>query len=183
MNDRAAETRAEDVRVLTITISDRMKRHADQTGKQIDDELTRAGYNVVRHMVLADEPEMIRDVVSCIVSDNESDVIVLSGGTGINPRDQTFEALEGLYTKKIHGFGEAFRRMAIDAAGAPAMFLRASAGVSNQCLIFSLPGDPQTALLGVTQLIVPTLAHAVDLALGRKTHTTGAVVTRATRSA
>ena len=55
------------------------------------------------------------------------------------------------------------------------MFLRASAGVSNQCLIFSLPGDPQTALLGVQQLIVPTLGHAVDSALGRKTYTTGAI--------
>ena len=100
MSDRPAQTRAEDVRVLTITISDRLKRHADQTGARIDAELTQAGYKLVRHMVLADEPQMIRDVVSCIVSDNESDAIVLSG-TGINPRDQTFEALEELYTKKI----------------------------------------------------------------------------------
>jgi molybdenum cofactor biosynthesis protein B len=169
-----SQTPAEKVRVLTVTISDQRKRHVDETGKRLDAELTMAGFDVVRHVVLADEPVFIRELVRSAATDNEADAVVLSGGTGITPRDQTFEALDALYEKKIEGFGEAFRRIAFDAMGPRAMFFRASAGIFNQCPVFSLPGNAEAVAMAVQQLIVPTLVHAVAMATGRETRTVGA---------
>jgi len=133
-------------------------------------------------MVLADEPKVVCNLVNCIATDDEADALVLSGGTGITPRDETFEALGRLYEKSIGGFGEAFRRIATDAMGPQAMFFRASAGVFNRCPIFSLPGNAEAALLGLRRLIVPTLGHAVEMAMGRETHTAGAGARRAERA-
>jgi len=162
-------------RVLTVTVSDQRKRVADEVGRRIDAELTAAGLTLVRHMVVADEPEHIVDLVRGTATGNQADAIVLVGGTGINPRDQTFEALHRLYEKRIDGFGEAFRRLAFDAMGPRAIYYRASAGVFDQVPIYSLPGSAQAALLGLRQLVIPTLAGAVDMATGRETLTSAAV--------
>jgi molybdopterin adenylyltransferase len=167
------------VRVLTVTISDLRKRFADEAGKRLDAELTSAGLKVVRHAIVADEPGFIRELVRSVATNNEADAIVLTGGTGINPRDQTYEALEALYEKRIDGFGEAFRRLAFEAMGPRAMFFRASAGTFNQCPIFSLPGNAQAVLIGVRQLLAPTIVHAVEMAMGRETHTVGPASARA----
>jgi molybdenum cofactor biosynthesis protein B len=164
---------ARSVRVLTVTISDQRKRFADEAGKRLDQELTAAGLTVVRHVVLADEPSFIRELVRSVATDNEADAIVLTGGTGITPRDHTYEALEAIFEKRIEGFGEAFRRIASDAFGPRAMFFRATAGIFGQCPIFSLPGNAQAVVLGVRQLIAPTLVHAVAMAMGKETHTVG----------
>lgn len=161
------------VRVLTVTISDLRKRHADETGKRLDASLVAAGFTVVRHAVVADEPGFIRELCRSTATDNGADAIVLTGGTGITPRDQTFEALDSLFEKKISGFGEAFRRIAFEVMGPRAMYFRASAGIYNGCPIYSLPGNAQAVGIGLDQLIIPTLAHAVELAMGRETHTAG----------
>jgi len=153
------------VRVLTVTISDLRKRHHDEAGKRLDAELALAGLSVVRHVTVADEPKFIADLVQRMATNNEADAIVLTGGTGINPRDQTFEALDKLYEKRIDGFGEAFRRLAFESMGPRAMFYRASAGVFEQCVIFSLPG----------------MVASVEMAAGRETHTTGSASARGDR--
>jgi molybdenum cofactor biosynthesis protein B len=166
------------VRVLTVTISDLRKRFADDAGKTLDAELTAAGLTVVRHAVLADEPGFIRELVRSVATGNEADAIVLTGGTGITPRDQTYEALDDLYEKRIEGFGEAFRRLAFDAMGPRAMYFRASAGTISQCPVFSLPGNAQAVVLAVRHLVGPTLAGAVEMAMGRETHTVGSMAPR-----
>lgn len=170
------------MRVLTVTVSDLRKRHADETGKRLDAELTAAGLTIVRHATVADEPTFIRELVRSTATNNEADAIVLSGGTGITPRDQTFEALEAIYEKRIEGFGEAFRRLAFEALGPRAMYFRASAGIFNECPIFSLPGNVPAVVLAVQKLVGPTLVSAVDMAMGRETHTLGAPASRPTAS-
>jgi molybdenum cofactor biosynthesis protein B len=161
------------VRVLTVTISDLRKRHQDEAGKRVDQELTDAGLTIVRHAVVADEPEFIRALVRTTCTQNEADAMVLVGGTGINPRDQTYEALEALFDKKIPGFGEAFRRLAFESMGPRAMYFRASAGVVSECPVFSLPGNVPAVLLAVRQLLIPTLVPAVLMSMGKETHTSG----------
>ncbi len=167
------ESKPSAIRLITVTVSDRRKRAGDEVGKAIDEALVAAGFNVLRHVVLRDEPEFIRQLVLGVANDNEAEAIVMVGGTGITPRDQTFEALESVFEKRMDGFGEAFRRLSYDDIGPHAILSRATAGVFNQCVIYSLPGSTRGALLGVTKLIIPTLQHAVDLACGRQTHTVG----------
>jgi molybdenum cofactor biosynthesis protein B len=158
------------IRVLTVTVSDSRKRETDDSGKALDEALALAGFTIVRHVIVKDEPGFIRDLIRLTANSNEADAIVLTGGTGITPRDSTYEALQQVFEKRINGFGEAFRRVSFDEIGPHAMLSRATAGVFNECVIFSLPGSTKAVLLGV-RLIVPILRHAVDLASGRQTHT------------
>jgi molybdenum cofactor biosynthesis protein B len=167
----AAGTTLSPLRVLTVTVSDTRKRETDDAGKALDRELTSGGFQVVRHVIVKDEPEFIRTLVRLTATANEAEAIVLSGGTGITPRDNTFEALEAIFDKRIDGFGEAFRRISFDEIGPHSLLSRATAGVVNECLVFSLPGSTKAVILGVTRLINPVLRHAVDLACGRSTHT------------
>jgi molybdenum cofactor biosynthesis protein B len=158
------------IRVLTVTVSDSRKRETDDSGKALDEALSLAGFTVVRHVIVKDEPLFIRDLIRLTANSNEADAIILTGGTGITPRDSTYEALQQVFDKRINGFGEAFRRVSFDEIGPHAMLSRATAGVFNECVIFSLPGSTKAVLLGV-KLIIPILRHAVDLACGRQTHT------------
>jgi molybdenum cofactor biosynthesis protein B len=159
------------IRILTVTVSDTRKRETDDAGKALDRELSSAGFEIVRHVIVKDEPEFIRDLVRLTATANEAEAVILVGGTGITPRDNTFEALEGIFEKRIDGFGEAFRRISFDEIGPHSILSRATAGVYNECVIFSLPGSTKAVLLGVRRLIVPVLRHAIDLATGRSTHT------------
>jgi molybdopterin adenylyltransferase len=159
------------IRVLTVTVSDSRKRETDESGKALDRELTDAGFKVIRHVIVKDEPDFIRDLIRLTATSNEADAVVLTGGTGITPRDNTYEALQSVFDKRIEGFGEAFRRISFDEIGPHSMLSRATAGVFNECVVFSLPGSTKAVLLGVRKLIIPVLRHAVDLASGRSTHT------------
>jgi molybdenum cofactor biosynthesis protein B len=160
------------LRILTVTVSDSRKRAAgDEGGKRLDDQLRAAGFTIVRHVIVRDEPEFIQELVRAASNDNEADAVVLTGGTGITPRDQTFEALESLYDKRIDGFGEVFRQLSFAQMGPHAIFSRATAGIVNQCVVYSLPGSTRAVELGVRDLVIPTIEHAIELATGRATHT------------
>jgi molybdopterin adenylyltransferase len=158
------------IRVLTVTVSDSRKRETDDSGKALDEALSGAGFQIVRHVIVKDEPTFLRDLIRLTSNNNDADAIVLTGGTGITPRDSTYEALEAVFDKHIVGFGEVFRRVSFDEIGPHALLSRATAGVCNECLVFSLPGSTKAVRLGV-KLIIPILRHAVDLATGRQTHT------------
>ena len=155
-------------RVVTVTVSDTRTREDDTAGKALAEEL--AAFSVVRHEIVKDEPEMIVAVVKQVLENDEADAIVLTGGTGIAPRDRTYEALEQLFDKRLDGFGEAFRRLSWDEIGPRAVLSRATAGTIGTRLVFSLPGSEKAARLGARSLIAPILAHAVDLVHGRTAH-------------
>jgi molybdenum cofactor biosynthesis protein B len=167
----ADKIKGEGIRVITATVSDRRKRVLDEVGKAIDQELSRAGFRIIRHSIISEEPDFIQRLVTEVANGNQADAVVMSGGTGINPRDQTFEALDAVFEKRIVGFGEALRRIAFDEVGPNVILSRPCAGVFNKCVVYSLPGSMRTALLGVTRLVIPTLEHAVELANERRTHT------------
>ncbi len=158
------------VRVVTVTVSDTRTRATDESGRVLGELLRAAGIEVVRHVIVRDEPEFMQELVRTVADDNESDAIILTGGTGVAKRDTTHEALEAILEKRLDGFGEAFRRLSWEEIGPRAILSRATAGVVNGCLVFSLPGSVGAVQLGVTKLILPVLSHAVDLIQGRTRH-------------
>ena len=155
-------------RVVTVTVSDSRTAADDRSGRVLAEEL--AQFAVVRHEIVPDEAERIVAIVRHVMEEDEADALVLSGGTGIAPRDVTFEALENLFDKRLEGFGEAFRRLSWEEIGPRAMLSRATAGTIGTRLVFSLPGSEKAVRLGVRELVVPILAHAVDLLHGRTGH-------------
>jgi molybdenum cofactor biosynthesis protein B len=158
------------IRISTVTISDTRTRETDDSGRVCGELLREAGLLVVRHLIIKDDPTYIKELVRDLSDANACDAIVTNGGTGITKRDNTHEALESIFEKRIDGFGEAFRRLSWDDFGPRAILTRATAGVFNGCVIFSLPGSPNAVRLGVSKLVLPVLEHAVELAQGRTTH-------------
>ena len=155
-------------RVLTVTVSDTRTEADDTSGKALREEL--AAFDLLRHAIVPDDPERILALVREAAGQGGTDAVVLTGGTGIAPRDRTFEALSSGFDKTLDGFGEAFRRLSWDQIGPRAILSRATAGTVGTCVVFSLPGSEKAVRLGAKELIAPVLAHAVDLVNGRTKH-------------
>ena len=89
------------------------------------------------------------------------DAVILNGGTGIAPRDTTYDAIASLLEKTLPGFGELFRYLSYQEIGSRAIASRAIAGVYQGKLVFSLPGSSNAVKLAISQLILPELVHLV----------------------
>jgi len=159
-------------RVLTVTVSDTRTAADDASGRAMAGALAGASSPIVHvaHRIVPDETDALLALVRAAMEGDEADALVFSGGTGIAPRDRTHEALEALFDKHLDGFGEAFRRLSFDEIGPRAILSRATAGTVGTRIVFSLPGSEKAVILGMRELVVPVLAHAVDLLHGRTGH-------------
>jgi molybdopterin adenylyltransferase len=144
-----------------ITVSDSRTQATDTSGKAIGDLLKGAGHEVAYYEVMPDEPRRIADAVNSHLA--ALDVIVINGGTGISPRDQTYEAVKALLDKELDGFGELFRMLSYQEIGSAAFLSRAVAGVSAGKILVSLPGSPAACRLGMEKLLLPELGHMANL--------------------
>lgn len=149
------------VSCAVITVSDTRTPESDQSGQLMQRLLTAAGHRPVSYTILKDEPQEIRARVLELVGQAPIDAILLNGGTGIAPRDTTYDAIAQLLEKPIPGFGELFRWLSYQDVGSRAMASRAIAGTYQQTLIFSLPGSSNAVQLGMEKLILPELTHLV----------------------
>ncbi|QDV21802.1 MogA/MoaB family molybdenum cofactor biosynthesis protein [Aureliella helgolandensis] len=151
-------------RVLTfavLTVSDSRTLDTDRSGQLIVDLLQAAGHTLQVRSIVPDEPERIRGEAERWCREERIDVILLTGGTGISPRDQTPEAIRPLLEVELPGFGELFRWLSYQEIGPAAMLSRALAGRCGETLIFCLPGSTAAVRLACEQLLVPELPHLV----------------------
>ena len=88
-------------------------------------------------------------------------LILLTGGTGISSRDQTFETISQLLSKPLPGYGELFRQLSYQEIGAAAMLSRATGGVAGRTIILTMPGSPLGVRLAMEKPILPELPHLV----------------------
>ncbi len=149
------------LKIGVITVSDSRTEATDTSGKLIRDLLAGAGHEVAYYEVMPDEPRRIAEAVSSHRA--ALDAIVINGGTGISPRDQTYEAVKGLLDKELDGFGELFRMLSYQEIGSPAFLSRATAGISAGKILVSLPGSPAACRLGLEKLLLPELGHMANL--------------------
>ena len=89
------------------------------------------------------------------------DAVLLTGGTGLSSRDQTFETLQSLLTKSLPGYGELFRMLSYQEIGPAAMLSRAVGGLVDRTVVLSMPGSPAAVRLAVERIIAPQLRHLV----------------------
>lgn len=145
-------------RVLTVSSSRDSDR--DESGKLIKDLLKADGHRVREGKVIPDSPEKIETEIENAVS-SEARVLLITGGTGLSTLDQTVDVLENKEGKELPGFGELFRSLSFEEIGPRAMLSRARASLIDDTLIFSLPGSPAAVELGMEELILPAVGHAV----------------------
>ena len=147
------------VSCFVLTVSDSRTLETETSGKAIAELLSAAGHTVVDRLVVKDEPDEVRHIVQTEIERNRVKVIITTGGTGITRRDSTYEALVGLFDKRLDGFGELFRMLSFDEIGSAAMMSRATAGIVGRCALFLLPGSEAAVRLAMTRLIIPELGH------------------------
>lgn len=144
-----------------ITVSDTRTLETDTGGQTACDLLSAAGHQLAAREILPDEPAQMRGLLGQLVDRSDVDAILLTGGTGISSRDQTFETVSSLFTKPVPGYGELFRLLSFQEIGAAAMLSRATAGLIGRTVVVTMPGSPAAVRLAMEKLILPELPHLV----------------------
>ena len=150
-----------EIRVAIFTVSDSRTPENDEGGNLVELRARMAELTVTLRDILPDDAAKIAERVAAVVESNVADVVLLTGGTGVSPRDQTPEALLPLFDRRLDGFGELFRALSFAEIGAAAMLSRAVAGTIGRVIVFAMPGSPPGVALALDRLILPELAHLV----------------------
>ena len=146
------------VSVAIVTVSDSRTPETDPNATFLREQLEAEGNSITAYQIIKDEPDQVSDVLDKM-TETDAQVVIFNGGTGIAPRDTTFDVLNRKLEKTLPGFGELFRMFSYDQVGAAAMLSRATAGVYRGKVIISTPGSNAAVQLAWEKLIGPELQH------------------------
>ena len=146
------------VKAAIVTVSDTRTPETDKNAVYLREQLANDGNSVTAYRIIKDEPDQVEAVLDEMVQ-TDARVVLFNGGTGIAPRDTTFDVLSRKLEKTLPGFGELFRVFSYDQVGAAAILSRATAGVYREKVIISTPGSSAAVQLAWEKLIGPELQH------------------------
>ena len=152
------------IHCAVVTVSDTRALQTDRGGQTLVDLLEGSGHTVVVRQLVPDDPQRLRPLVQQLVARDDLEVILLTGGTGISPRDQTFETISALLDRPLPGYGELFRLLSYQEIGPAAMLSRTIGGLIAQTVVLTMPGSPAAVRLAMQRLILPELGHLVQQA-------------------
>jgi len=147
------------VNIAILTISDRRTIEEDDSGDLLANRVADANHVMMDRQICKDNCYQIRSIVSQWILQEDINVIITTGGTGITGHDGTPEAILPLMDKTIDGFGEMFRSLSYKNIKTSTLQSRAFAGVANGTFIFCLPGSPGACQDGWDLLISEQLDH------------------------
>ncbi|HEY8672396.1 MAG TPA: MogA/MoaB family molybdenum cofactor biosynthesis protein [Candidatus Dormibacteraeota bacterium] len=151
---------------ITVSDSHRGVDADDRSGDVIVARFALLPADVVARASVPDDIQAIRAAVKDAAA--KADVLILTGGTGLGPRDVTPQALEPLLDYQVPGMAEAMRQQGLSSTP-NAMLSRQVVGVIGSCLVLSLPGSPR-AVAECLDAVWPALPHALDLLTGATRH-------------
>ena len=149
------------VTIAVITVSTTRALADDSSGKWISEQATKEGHKVVHHQVIPDDAEIIASTVQNVIRDQQPQVILMTGGTGVTKKDVTIEAVAPLLAKTLTAFGPLFANLSFDEIGSAAFLSRATAGIIEKTAVFCMPGSIKACKLACRKLIFPELGHVV----------------------
>ncbi len=147
------------ISIALVTVSDTRTPETDANRRYIERRMHEAGHHLAAYRLIKDEPDQVEAALEELVALPEVRLVLFNGGTGIAPRDTTYDVISGKLEKTLPGFGELFRMVSWHEVGAAAMLSRATAGVYKQTLVFSMPGSPNAVQTALEQLILPEINH------------------------
>ncbi len=145
-----------------VTLSDSRDLSMDRGGDYLVERLEEAGQEVSSRVIHKDEPVEIEAAVRAAVAREDVDLVLTTGGTGISPRDQTYDTLRKIFDSDIPGFGELFRTLSYQEIGSAAILSRATAGVLAGKVVLALPGSPKALRLAMDEIILKEAGHLVS---------------------
>jgi molybdenum cofactor biosynthesis protein B len=147
------------VPTAVITVSDTRTLETDTGGARVAELLGTGGHPVVVREIVKDEPTAIASALRALLARDDVRAVILTGGTGVAPRDVTPETVEPLLDRLVPGFGELFRALSYEEIGSAALLSRALAGLASGRVVFVLPGSRGAVELAMQELILPELGH------------------------
>ncbi|WP_339865227.1 molybdenum cofactor biosynthesis protein B [Paremcibacter congregatus] len=129
------------LKIAVLTVSDTRSLADDTSGQILVDRLTKAGHILADRAIVRDEKPDLTTQLTKWIQDQEVQVIISTGGTGLTGRDITPEVFHSLYDKEIEGFGEMFRLISYKIIGTSTLQSRATGGVAGGTYMFALPGS------------------------------------------
>jgi molybdenum cofactor biosynthesis protein B len=157
MSRTATDAKFIPLRVAVVTISDSRTADDDTSGDYLAESLQEAGHRLAARAIVRDDKYVLRAEFSALIADQDVDVILSTGSTGLTGRDVAPEAIEPLFDKAIDGFGELFRAASVADIGAATIQSRAFAGLANGTIIFCMPGSPGACRTAWEEVIRPQL--------------------------
>ena len=149
--------------VCSDTISGGKKE--DKAGKAIMEKLKACNVAIKEYAIVPDELEQIKAKVEKLYQE-KTDLIILTGGTGLSPRDVTPEAISPLLDREIPGIAEAARSFGQDRTPY-SMLSRSVAGVKGETLILALPGSTKGATESM-DVLFPSVLHVFGILRGAR---------------
>ncbi len=145
--------------IAVMTVSDTRSLEDDKSGRVLVERIEKAGHRVAAREIVIDDEKLIRDQLQKWLAQDDVDVIITTGGTGLTGRDVTIEAARSVFEKEIEGFQIAFFLVSWPKIGTSAMQSRATGGVAGGKYIFCLPGSPGACKDGWDELLVKQLDY------------------------
>lgn len=124
------------LQIAVVTVSDTRTEETDRSGAVLVQRLGAAGHVLCHKSIVKDDVYQLRAEVSRLIADPGVQAILMTGGTGFTPRDNTQAAIQPLFDVAIEGFGELFRQLSYAEIGTSTIQSRAFAGIANDVIIF-----------------------------------------------
>jgi molybdopterin adenylyltransferase len=162
MSEAVQEHKAEAAGALVlavVTVSDRRTLETDTSGALIVELAEAAGHRVQERVLVPDDPERMNSLLRRLSSDPAFHALLVTGGTGISARDQTYETVSALLTKPLPGYGELFRMLSYAEIGPACLLSRAVGGLIDRVAVFVMPGSTAAVRLAMTKILLPELPH------------------------
>ena len=127
--------------IAIVTVSDTRTEENDTSGQFLVDSLEAEGHVLFQKYICKDDVDALRALVKELIEDDSVHAVLTTGGTGFTKRDNTVVALQPLLESQINGFGELFRHLSYAEIGSSTIQSRAFAGLSNNTVVFCMPGS------------------------------------------
>lgn len=151
----------EDIKIAVVSVSTTRNLSNDKSGLWIKKQAKKEGFEVVIHQVVTDEITAISELVEHITYKIAPNAIIMTGGTGLSPRDVTIEAVKPFFNKELTAFGVLFAQLSFDQIDAAAILSRATAGIIQKTVVFCMPGSIKACKLACNEIIFPELGHII----------------------